>query len=317
MVITKVNDVVGREPKIRFIPGDKPSETERKACHGLTKKITEWIRQIHLGKKIRTACNNKVVDGEGFIIAMKNSRRENLQLDFRVLDCERVFSDPNKVSEKDYFEGIKYDKFGDPIYYDVAKDHPNGDHYQGLITADDQHRKIGAEFVFHWFRDDRAEQRRGVSELASALPIATILRRVRKAVAINNEIAASISILLETDYDGDEVVDSEGNAVDSSAYGGFEKVDYEAGTSMVLPDGVKAKQLESKHPNSSFLEFHNAGIGDVGRALGMPFNKAAGRSSDYNYSSGRLDHLADNFGNTISRSELIDEFLDPIVTGKL
>ena len=82
MVITKVNDVVGREPKIRFIPGDKPSETERKACHGLTKKITEWIKQIHLGKKIRTACNNKVVDGEGFIIAMKNIRRENLQLDF-------------------------------------------------------------------------------------------------------------------------------------------------------------------------------------------------------------------------------------------
>lgn len=320
IVITKVNDVVGRTPQIRFLPTSTDGnvdETEKKACHSLTRKMSAWMRSVRLGKKLRIACTNKIVDGESFIIAMKNSSRDasKLKLDFRVVDCERVYSDASKVSEEDYFEGIKYNNFGDPVYYDISKDHPQGDdfHHTNHFMAGQTHRKIDAQFVFHWFRDDRAEQRRGVTELASALPIATILRRVRKAVAINNEIAASISFLLETDYDGDEVVDSDGNTVDSSAYNGFEKVDYEAGTSMILPDGVKAKQLESKHPNSSFLEFHNAGIGDVGRALGMPFNKASGRSSDYNYSSGRLDHLADDFGNSVSRSELTEDFLDPIV----
>lgn len=319
IVMTKVNDIVGRSPQIRFLPSDarKVDETEKKACHSLTRKMSAWMRSVKLGKKMRIACNNKIVDGESFVIAMKNgSRKEkHLQLDLRIVDCERVYSDANKVSEKNYYDGIKYDSFGDPVYYDISKDHPDGDNFNHpqMLKSGDTHRKIDAQFVYHWFRDDRAEQRRGVSELSSALPIATILRRVRKAVAINNEIAASISFLLETNYDGDEVVDSDGNTVDSSAYNGFEKVDYEVGTSMILPEGVTAKQLESKHPNSSFLEFHNAGINDIGRALGMPYNKASGRSSDYNYSSGRLDHLADDFGNSVTRQELIEDFLDPIV----
>lgn len=322
IVNTKAQDVIGRQPKLRFLPDESRTQvagTAKDVADSLSAKFASWAKSVNLGEKLRTACTAKIIDGESFLFVSRNKASNHpLQLDIRLFDPERVADDPFSALKSEnrngYYDGIKYDAFDNPVRFHVAKDHPQGDTFNQLsLQQPYDYFEISNKYMFHWFRKDRPEQRRGVSELASALPVASVLRRVKKAVALSNEIAASISFLLETNYDGDDVIDSNGNTVDSTAYGGFSKVSYEAGTSMILPDGVTAKQLDSKHPNTSYLEFHNSCINDIGRSIGLPYNKAAGNSSSYNYSSARLDHLSDEFGNTIIREELINQFLDPIV----
>ena len=316
IVSTKATDIVGRKPKLRFLPETGSISLEVKISDSLSKKFSSWAKHVSLGEKLRTACIGKIVDGESFIFAGENSESTHqVKLDIRLFDPERVINDPEDVivnKKQEFFDGIKFDSFNNPVLFNVLRDHPNDAFNQSYLKPFDFMR-VSNKYIYQWYRKDRPEQRRGVSELATALPVAAVLRRTRKAVALSNEIAASIAFLLETSYDGDEVVDGDGNVVDSSAYGGFQKVSYEAGTSMVLPDGVTAKQLEAKHPNTTYSDFHNSCINDIGRSIGLPFNKAAGRSSDYNYSSARLDHLMDDFGNTVCREELIDGFLDPVL----
>ena len=49
-------------------------------------------------------------------------------------------------------------------------------------------------------------------------------------------------------------------------------------------------QLDPKQPASTYAEFKREILNEIARCLNMPFNVAAGNSSNYNYASGRLDH---------------------------
>ncbi len=54
-------------------------------------------------------------------------------------------------------------------------------------------------------------------------------------------------------------------------------------------------------------------INEIARCLNMPFNIAAGNSSGYNYSWGRLDHHAFFKGIRIDLAYLADVVLDRIL----
>ena len=57
-----------------------------------------------------------------------------------------------------------------------------------------------------------------------------------------------------------------------------------------LPDGWKLGQIKAEQPGTSYAEFKREILNEIARCLNMPYNIAAGDSSDYNYASGRLDH---------------------------
>jgi capsid protein len=59
---------------------------------------------------------------------------------------------------------------------------------------------------------------------------------------------------------------------------------------LTLPMGWKINQLKAEQPATGYREFKQEILNEIARCLHMPFNVAAGNSSGYNYSSGRLDH---------------------------
>jgi len=59
---------------------------------------------------------------------------------------------------------------------------------------------------------------------------------------------------------------------------------------LTLPTGSTMNQLKAEQPTSTYAQFKREIIAEIARCLGMPYNVAAGDSSSYNYSSGRLDH---------------------------
>ncbi|HEX6984416.1 MAG TPA: phage portal protein, partial [Planctomycetaceae bacterium] len=134
----------------------------------------------------------------------------------------------------------------------------------------------------HLFRRDRPGQRRGVPEIAPALPLFALLRRFTLATLHAAETAASYAGVLYTDDpdNDDESVDAEPGDV----------IEVEHNSLLVLPNGRKLGQMKAEHPTTNHEMFKREVLREAARCLNLPYNVAAGDSSKYNYASGRLDH---------------------------
>ena len=77
-----------------------------------------------------------------------------------------------------------------------------------------------------------------------------------------------------------------------------------------LPEGWKLNQLRAEHPNEQFAAFRRGILTEIARCLDVPYNVAAGDSSDYNYASGRLDHQTYLRSLDVQRAELQAIWLD-------
>ena len=310
---TRANTLVGKGPKLSITPeesrfGRRDRQRISKVCKSISKKLNHWFDQIDLHSKLRQMVKAKIVDGESFLVFLPTDQNE-LGLTARVFDFERVsnsYSSSYKT-EDGYVDGIKYDVVtGDPISYKIMRQHPYGDHtrnnLQNLIPEDNQFNVYQSEQVFHWYRKDRGEQHRGVSELLSALPISAILRRVQKAVATSMETAASMSMGLYSELDT-----SDG---DIERPEDWDQIPVTPNMMTVFPHGVKPFQMKSEHPNSEYSSFRDSCFGDIGRNFDMPLNRVSGSSADYNFSSAMIDGIHDLLTCEIDRDQIRDNCLD-------
>lgn len=142
---------------------------------------------------------------------------------------------------------------------------------------------VDAKFMLHWFREDRPGQIRGVPELTAALGLFAQLRRYTLAVLSASEIAAEFTMFLKT-------VASPDSGVDEITDGAFSEVDIERNMLTTLPEGWDVSQLKAEQPATTYEMFQHTILNEIARCLNMPYNIAAGNSSEYNYASGRLDH---------------------------
>lgn len=178
-------------------------------------------------------------------------------------------------------QGIEQDAYGRPLAYYVLKDHPGNSLYSSTWLDYDI---VPAERVIHLARADRAGQTRGVPWLTPSLPIFSKLRDYENAELTAALTAASLNVLLE----GDAVDPDDGN----DEIEDLDEFELPRDAAMTLPAGWRANQLKSDHPTTTFKDFRAEMINAGGRPLGMPSNVARGNSENYNYASGRLDHLS-------------------------
>jgi capsid protein len=92
----------------------------------------------------------------------------------------------------------------------------------------------------------------------------------------------------------------------------FETLDIERGMMTTLPYGIRAKQLAAEQPSTTLDMFTRITLREIARCLNMSFNVAAGDSSGYNYSSGRLDHLIYHRQLRVERAQCETVVLDRI-----
>ena len=248
-----------------------------------------WLREIHAPEKLRTMRISKVVDGESFSIPVTNMRlRTPVKLDLRLIETDQVTTPAVFSLDHLVTDGIRYDDKGNPVEYTVLKTHPGS----ALAFVNlSEFERISHEKMIHLFREDRPGQRRGVSEIVTALPLFAQLRRYVLAVLASAEVAADYAAVMYTDSPNIDPVE-----IDNDSLLPIDRRYFQ-----VLPDGWKIEQLKAEQPTAQFKEFRNAIINEMARCVNMPFNVAAGDSSDYNYASGRLDH------QTYHRSIMIEQ----------
>jgi lambda family phage portal protein len=271
IVLTKANDLVGTGPRLQVLGPD------RKANRQVEKAFSQWCEAVGLAEQIRTAAQAKIVDGEAFFVLAKGDGLDTLvQLDLQLIECDRVTDPAYKPFDPDTIDGVRYDRSGRPVSYTILKEHP-GDSYGFSLD----HDTVAARHVLHWFRKDRPGQVRGVPEITPALPLFAQLRRYTLATVRAAELSACFTGLLETPA---------GANTDEEVVNPFEAIEVEHGMLTTVPGGGKLAAFKPEQPTTTYPQFKAELLCEAARCLDVPFNKAAGNSSSYNYASGRLDH---------------------------
>ncbi len=271
IINTLANDCIGTGPRLQLMTPD-PAVNQR-----VERAFMTWTRAVHLASKLRTMRMSLAQDGEAFGLFITNPRLSTLvQLDMLLIEADQVSTPFLNPIDPLAVDGIRYDLEGNPILYSLLRRHP-GDTYQIGLLAD----YIDARSVIHWFRSERPGQRRGLPDIMPALELFNQLRRYTLAVLAAAETAADHAAVLYSELPPDD------GAIECEP---FEHLDIERRMMTTLPMGWKLSQFKAEQPTTTYGQFKAEILKEIARCLSVPYNVAAGDSSNYNYASGRLDH---------------------------
>ena len=295
--ITLANDCVGTGPRLQLQLEDKDDLNRR-----IERDFAAWSRLIGLPEKLRTMRQSKMTDGEVFAQLTTNPAMDGVELDVRIIEADRVTCPVSCTLDPRNIDGVELDAFGNVSGYTVVSADA-----VGMAMYGGSYQTIPAAQMMHWFRADRPGQHRGVPEISSALELFIQLRRYTLATLKAAETAADLAVIWSNDapaYDDDEANDGVNHA--------FDTVEIEPGMIMAAPDGYKPWQIKAEQPVAGYAEFKHELLNEIARCLNVPYNIAAGNSSGYNYSSGRLDHQTYFKGVRIEQENLAQVVLDQI-----
>jgi lambda family phage portal protein len=270
---TIVNDVIGTGPRLQI---ELPDEI---LCKQIEKSWKSWAIAVDLPGKLRIMRMDIYQSGESFGIIGNNPRVEHdITLDLFLVEADQVTNGSFSAgNDSQQIDGITFDNYGNPVKYRVLKHHPGGTTYNSTTDC----VTVMARDMIHYFKAKRPGQHRGIPEITAALPLFAQLRRYTLAVLDAAEAAADVSGVFYTDYPLNE------EASDELQLG--TEFELERNTFTTLAEGWKLGQIDAKQPTTTYPEFKKEVLNEAARCLNMPYNIAAGNSSGYNYSSGRLD----------------------------
>lgn len=277
------DDVVGTCPRLQLSLGLEHESAARQ----VEKSFRTWCRVTGFGGKLRVLQEAKPTDGESFGLMVTNPQVAHpVKMDVRLFETDQVETPGVELlTAGNTISGIEFDQDGNPQWYHVLRQHP-GD--SGFWNWTGGYDRVSARFILHWFRPRRPGQARGLPKLTPALPVASQARRFSLATLAAAEYAASINGILETDAPPPDP-DDDGDSPEPPAP--WSEAEYRRNTLLVTPAGAKIKQLEAEHPTANYGEFMDRQHGTIGRAVRAPLNKVTGSSANFNFASGRLDHL--------------------------
>ena len=291
---TYATDLVGLGPNLRMQTGSA----------GFNRMVELewflWCKAIQFRRKFWCMAHAKFSDGESLGVMRRNPRvAHQLKLDVVLIETEQCQTPFLPFGVVGYIDGIKFDQFGNPVYYDILPGHPGSSNTYTAALAPEQ---VAADRVLHWFKMRRPGQHRGVPESASTLNTGAAARRWREATLAAAETAAEFSVLLKTQFQPDQI----------ARVAPMSSLDIQKRMMTALPDGWDISQLRAEHPSATYEAFHDQLINEQARPANMPKNKAKCDSSQYNYASGRLDHQTYYAALDVERQDANDLVLDPL-----
>ena len=294
--LTLANDCVGTGPRLQLQTGKDELNRD------IERDWAAWSATVGLPEKLRTMRQSKMTDGEVFAQLVTNPEMEGVELDVRLIEADRVTCPASCTLDSRNIDGVELDQYGNVSGYTVV----SADQL-GLAKYGGSYKTIPASQMMHWFRADRPGQHRGVPEITPALELFIQLRRYTLATLKAAETAADLAVIWSNDapaYGDSEVQDGVDHA--------FDTVEIEPGMIMAAPDGYKPWQIKAEQPVAGYAEFKHELLNEIARCLNVPYNIAAGNSSGYNYSSGKLDHQTYYKSVRIEQAALGEVVLDRI-----
>lgn len=293
---TYATDLVGVGPVLRMQTGSE----------GFNRMIElewyRWTKAVQFRRKLWCMAHAKHTDGETFALKRRNPNvRHAVKLDVQLIEAEQCQTPYLPYDEPGRIDGIKFDQFGNPQWYDILREHP-GNTYQ--LRLDLVPERVPADQVLHWLKMRRPGQHRAVPENASTLNTGAAARRWREATLAAAETAADFTLFLKTQFQPD--------SEEMQYASDFSQQEITKRMMTALPVGYDPFQLKAEHPTATYEAFHKSLVNELARPRSMPYNKAACDSSSYNYASGRLDHQTYYASLDVEREDCNDLVLDPL-----
>lgn len=278
--------VVGAGARLRFLGYEKfkNKEFDDESRKYIEFRWREFAVDVRFSALLRSAMQSIVTDGEAFIV-VKNNPRKRENFDLYLLDSQRVGNPngaPDTITQQD---GISFDEFGNVTGYTVY-DAPKSA-AAGYMSS--QYQVLPPELVFHLFRQDFAEQTRGISWFAPCLDLLQQLDEYTRASVEAAKQGARVWATIETSegfVPSIEYLDLESNV----PYDAYKSVETPNGKLLTLPPGTTARGFSPAQPTTAADAYTANLLSQIGYALGLPRNKATGSSHEYNFASGRLDN---------------------------
>lgn len=291
---TYANDLVGLGPTLRMMTRSKGfNEMVESAWHF-------WAREIMFRRKLWCLAHAKDQDGEGFGVLRQNkSLRHKIKLDLVLHETEQCQTPLLPFQTSGYIDGIKFDEFSNPVWYDFLREHPGSTGND--LKFDQVPERVPAKFVLHWFKLIRPGQHRGMPESISTLNVGAAGRRWRESVLASADNIANYSLFIKTEFEPDELDEVKPMST----------FDTQKRMMTALPRGYDAFQPDAKQPTATHETFSKSLINEQARPKSMPLNKAMCNSSDYNFASGRLDHSTYYGALDVDRIDCNELVLDP------
>lgn len=291
---THANYVVGLGPTLRMQTPSKDFNQQ------VENAWWSWWKVVLGRRKLWCMCHAKVQDGETFAAIRQNKKIPHpVKLDFVPFETEQCASPYLRPGEPGRVDGIRFDEWGNPTFYEVLKHHPGGE----FASMQPEPELVPASYMVHWFTLRRPGQHRAVPEFKSTLSVGASSRRWREATVAAAETAADYAALLKTNLAPEGVADLAAP---------FTTVPLEKRAMAALPMGWDALQMKAEHPNATYETFHRAQINETSRPKSIPQNIAMCDSSGYNFASGKLDHGTYFLVCDIEREDANDLAMDKI-----
>ena len=177
--------------------------------------------------------------------------------------------------------GIEVNAIGRPVAYHVLRAHPSD---LGVTMRADAVDVVPAAQMIHWHkRDLRAEQTRGVPELAASMVDLRHLAGFQEAALVKMRTAAAAMGFITTKGDGADVTTPDEGM----------EFDAEPGIFRELGLGQEMQSWDPKEPATSFPDFKKAILRSVASSNGVGYNQLANDLEGVNMSSLRVGRQED------------------------
>lgn len=292
---TYATDLIGIGPSLRMQTGSDGFNRMVEAAW------FEWCQEVKFRRKLWCTAHAKHQDGEGLGVLRRNKKLKHaVKLDWVLHETEQCQTPYIPFGEAGKIDGIQFDEFGNPTFYEFLEHHP-GANSVGLNRFG-KSELVPAAYVTHWFKLRRPGQHRGIPECSSTLNLGAASRRWREATLAAAEQVADFSLFIKTMFEPDEM----------DTVSPMSTLDINKRMMTALPAGYDAFQPKAEQPTAGHSEFSKSLINEQARPKSMPYNKAACDSSSYNYASGRLDHQTYYGQLDVDRADCNDCVLDVI-----
>ena len=321
-VNTKVTNIIG--PGLRLnaqIDADALGMTFEQAKEWEANTEKEWkifsktcdiTREMSFEEQQALVLRSTLINGDHFInLPVINRRNQGViyQTSTNHIEAHRI-SNPSGMSDSDsLIMGVALNKLGQHTTYHAASKHPGS--FMGGNTAQTWAplkvwNRSGSRNVLHVYKKLRANQVRGVPDLAPIIEILKNLDTFTQAEIHNAVVSSFFSVFITTETEGNPLNMPSEDSPDST-----KDLALGPGAIFKLQDNEKVEFADPSRPNANFDMFFKAVVTQIGMALEIPFEVLMKQfQSSYSASKGALMEAWKMF--FASRTWMAESFCQPV-----
>jgi len=211
-----------------------------------------------------TAFYSMLIGGDVFAL-LPSIKRPNTPYTTAIalIPAEQVVNTSDMINTRNLAGGIEVNDYGEPLYYHILKQHPNGLNYEKSWQKVKAFDSKGRRLVLHMFEKKEPGQKRGIPYLTPVISLLKVLGDYTEAELTATLVSSLFTIFVKSEEGmGLDIEEDESKDVDYSL---------SAGGVVNLKNGESIETADPNRPNKNYEIFYRAIVREIGIGLNLPY----------------------------------------------